>query len=227
LVVRLPDTDTVVEIWETDNTDENPNGFTLIGEWPFEPKAVIVNRTEKRVRLAPGNYWLFAKKDGKSLERRLLKIGWGGTQTVAIGAAGRADLQRLQGKWSAVSVRYLGGPELGAAALPLSGVTFTGNRMRILLPGLDTASVASVGSSSTDSRMTSFISPGGSRRHRSRTSGGVPRGCRCLRPSMTVLKSCYGGHRRLGRCQRRYWTAAGSSSPPRCMASQLRPPTTR
>jgi uncharacterized protein (TIGR03067 family) len=88
LVVQLPDAGTVVEFWETSDTELRGTRMSFSGAWPMEPRATITNRQEKSVRLPPGNYYVFASKDGKSVDRRLIKIGWGGKQVLRIGDKG-------------------------------------------------------------------------------------------------------------------------------------------
>ncbi len=83
LTLRLPDNETIVELWETNDEVERPNAHSIKGPWPIEAKTVVVKK-EKKIRLPPGNYWLFANRRGKMIERKLLKIGWGGRQVVTI-----------------------------------------------------------------------------------------------------------------------------------------------
>lgn len=135
----LPDLETVVEVWATNDETAKGNSYSISARGGFEPRAVVANQVERRIRLAPGNYWLFAKRGGVELSRQLIKVGWGGSRTVLIAdePAAKADLARLQGDWEGVAVRYLGGPAFGAEALPLTGLQVKGKRLRLLLPGMD------------------------------------------------------------------------------------------
>jgi uncharacterized protein (TIGR03067 family) len=90
LDVQVPDTAMVVEFWETKDEEKRENARNFSGAWPLEPRATITNRKEKTIKLPPGNYWMFVTKNGKRVEERLLKIGWGGKQTLAIRALGEA-----------------------------------------------------------------------------------------------------------------------------------------
>jgi formylglycine-generating enzyme required for sulfatase activity/serine/threonine protein kinase len=87
LTVQLPDTTTVAQFWETTDTVERENRWTLTSEWPFEPKATVANTRERTLRLPPGNYYMFVTRDGKRIEQRLLTIGWGGAQTLTAASA--------------------------------------------------------------------------------------------------------------------------------------------
>ncbi len=86
LTVQLPDTATVVQFWETTDTVERENRWTFTGEWPLEPRATVANTREQKLRLPPGNYYMLVSKNGKRVEQRLLSIGWGGSQTLAVAA---------------------------------------------------------------------------------------------------------------------------------------------
>lgn len=91
LTVQLPDTATVVEFRETSDTFERENRWTFSGDWPLEPTATVANTREKTLRLPPANYYMFVTKDGKRVERRLLKIGWGGSQTLTVSPVSSND----------------------------------------------------------------------------------------------------------------------------------------
>ncbi|MEO2088165.1 MAG: DUF1559 domain-containing protein, partial [Gemmataceae bacterium] len=60
--------------------------WTFSGVWPLEPRATVANTREKKLRLPPGNYYMFVSVGGERVEQRLLTIGWGGSQTLAIAA---------------------------------------------------------------------------------------------------------------------------------------------
>lgn len=91
LTVRTPDLKTVVQFWETTDTDPDSPRRTRIGGWPMEPRATIANTREHRFRLAPARYWMVVTRDGKRIEERLLDIGWGGQEELTISNPAEAD----------------------------------------------------------------------------------------------------------------------------------------
>lgn len=84
LTLHLPDRDTIVEVWQTTDTDENGKSTNLTSTWPFAPAATVVSDTTRLLPLPPGRYWLMARRHGKRIDRRLLTIDWGGSSTITL-----------------------------------------------------------------------------------------------------------------------------------------------
>lgn len=84
LTVKTPDLKTVVQFWETTDTDPAAPHRTHVGNWPLEPRITVANTREQRFKLAPARYWMVATRDGKQIEERLLTIGWGGQEELTI-----------------------------------------------------------------------------------------------------------------------------------------------
>jgi uncharacterized protein (TIGR03067 family) len=144
LVVQLPDTGTVVEFWETSDTEVRETRMSFTGAWPMEPRAIIANTRTKKLRLPPGNYWLLATKDGKRIDQQLLKIGWGGAQTLKVGSASSPQAGRvvandpsLNGRWVLIAAEYQGRqvPSEEAQAAYPSELLFKEDRYGIVWAG--------------------------------------------------------------------------------------------
>jgi uncharacterized protein (TIGR03067 family) len=102
-------------------------------------------RSVTLVPVRPGRHRVRALMDGKPVTLKNVEVASRETVLLDLSVtkpspARQQDLHRLQGDWEAVSIRYLNGPELGAAALPLTRVSITDHRMRIQLPGMDSSS---------------------------------------------------------------------------------------
>lgn len=83
LTLELPSKDTIVELWMTDDKVDNfPKSMQRKSFGKYEPFITVVNTTKQTVILPPGNYWLLARLQGLAIDRRLLTIGWGGSDTI-------------------------------------------------------------------------------------------------------------------------------------------------
>lgn len=99
LTLKIPDLKTVVQFWETTDTQPDIRRRTYVGGWPMEPRATVANTREQRIRLAPARYWMIATRDGKQIEERLLTVGWGGQEEIAVAESelpGKSDFAELQ-----------------------------------------------------------------------------------------------------------------------------------
>ena len=85
--------DLVVEFRKTTDQAERPNRWSTVVEPPHytDPYRTTQVSGTRTVKLPPGNYWLWAKRDGRLVHRQLLRVGWGGEQAVPLPSRGKAE----------------------------------------------------------------------------------------------------------------------------------------
>jgi hypothetical protein len=76
----------IVQVWNTSDEMETTNriSFRLEGPDYSEPYRTTLITGEKTLRLPSGSYWMIARRDGKQVYRKLLRVGWRGVTEIHI-----------------------------------------------------------------------------------------------------------------------------------------------
>ncbi|HMP04064.1 MAG TPA: hypothetical protein PKC45_16335, partial [Gemmatales bacterium] len=86
LTVKFPDASYSAKFFPTDDPSDRKSGYSTVMVPGGGPAASVVNRAEMTLRISPGNYWMFVSRAGQFVERRFVRVPWGGSQLVEVGA---------------------------------------------------------------------------------------------------------------------------------------------